>query len=166
MTISHPTLAFDETITALRPSLVAQATFTLGSRVTAEDIVQDALLEISTRRESIDDIERYARRTVHNRALNEIRRRGREHAAIQRSAATRVERTDYVDPLDGALAAAFDELTPAQRACAVLCWAEDLTASEASRIIGCSAPTVRVHLHRARRTLRSTLARQDNTEER
>jgi DNA-directed RNA polymerase specialized sigma24 family protein len=39
----------------------------------------------------------------------------------------------------------------------VLCWGDGLSPGEASEAIGCSSATVRVHLHRARRTLAAAL---------
>ena len=64
---------------------------------------------------------------------------------------------DVVDPVDASLAAAVTRLSPNQRAAVVLCWGDGLSAAEAADAIGCSAATVRVHLHRARRSLAAAL---------
>jgi RNA polymerase sigma factor (sigma-70 family) len=156
----------EDLVRRLRPRLVAQAALVLGDRSAAEDVVQEALWEVASRSGSIVDVDRYARRAVHNRALNEVRRRARERRAMQQSAQQEEDHRDLVDPLDVSLAERFATLSPTQRSCALLCWGEGLNASEAGAIVGCSAATVRVHLHRARRTLRTALSRPAPTEPR
>jgi RNA polymerase sigma-70 factor (ECF subfamily) len=150
----------------LRSTLVAQAAHVLGDRVGAEDIVQDAYLELSERFESIDEPERWLRTVVHRRALNEMRRRGRERAAFGRSASGEVAiPVEIVSPIDVGLARALAGLSATQRSCVVLCWADGLSTAEAAGVLGCATPTVRVHLHRARRALRAALTNPMTMEE-
>ena len=52
---------------------------------------------------------------------------------------------------------AVHRLSPQQRATMVLSAQEQLSTSEIAAVLGISEPTVRVHLHRAVRTLRKTL---------
>ena len=156
----------EDLVRRLRPRLVAQAALILGDRSAAEDVVQEALWQVASRWAEIIDLDRYARRAVHNGALNEVRRRDRERRAMQQSALAAEDQRDHVDPLDATLAEKFATLSPAQRSCALLCWGEGLSASEAGAIVGCSAATVRVHLHRARRNLRTARSQPPRTEPR
>jgi RNA polymerase sigma-70 factor (ECF subfamily) len=56
--------------------------------------------------------------------------------------------------------AAVEELSPQQRAALVLQVREELPTSEIASVLDCSEATVRVHLHRALRTLRRRLTEQ------
>jgi RNA polymerase sigma-70 factor (ECF subfamily) len=53
---------------------------------------------------------------------------------------------------------ALASLTPNQRAAVLLHDLEGFTSPEAARLLGMTAPTVRVHLFRARRRLREALS--------
>lgn len=54
--------------------------------------------------------------------------------------------------------AAVQELSPQQRAALVLHVQEEMPTKEIAAVLGCSEPTVRVHLHRALHALRRRLA--------
>jgi RNA polymerase sigma-70 factor (ECF subfamily) len=78
-----------------------------------------------------------------------------------------VEPAPGADPTDGLAReqlmarvwAAADRLAPQQRAALLLHVQEELPAREVAQILACSEATVRVHVHRAVRALRKTLAR-------
>ena len=53
--------------------------------------------------------------------------------------------------------AAVDRLAPQQRAAVILQVQEELTTPEIAAVLKCSEATVRVHLHRALRTLKKTM---------
>lgn len=71
------------------------------------------------------------------------------------------------DPVDqlgreqtmSALWAAVDRLAPRQRATVLLSVQEELSTAEIATVLKCSQATVRVHLHRALKTLRQTVER-------
>jgi RNA polymerase sigma-70 factor (ECF subfamily) len=56
---------------------------------------------------------------------------------------------------------ALRRLSPNQRAAVVLRYVVDLDVPEVAQRMGVSAPTVRVHLHRARGRLRELLGAED-----
>ena len=56
-----------------------------------------------------------------------------------------------------ALWAAVDRLPPRQRAVVTLQAQEELSTAEIADVLKCSQATVRVHLHRALKTLRRTM---------
>jgi RNA polymerase sigma-70 factor (ECF subfamily) len=57
---------------------------------------------------------------------------------------------------------ALDRLSPNQRAVFVLFYLEDRPAKEIAGVLGMSAATVSVHLHRARRRLHAILGDDDD----
>lgn len=134
---------------------VAVASHLLGDRSAAEDIVQEAFVRLADELDTVDDPGPWLRTVTYRRALNELRRRDRERAAISRHAATVTDSypAELVDPIDARLAAALGQLRGNQRAAVLLCWVDEVSTAEAAGTIGCSAATVRVHLHRARKAL-------------
>lgn len=64
----------------------------------------------------------------------------------------------------GELIAALRQLSPNQRAAVVLRFEADLSVDEVARRMGVSAPTVRVHIHRARARLRDLLGTEEMTD--
>ena len=56
------------------------------------------------------------------------------------------------------ISTAIERLSPRQRSVFVLIYLEEFTVVEAAQILGCSEGTVKSHLHRALKTLRSELA--------
>jgi DNA-directed RNA polymerase specialized sigma24 family protein len=61
-------------------------------------------------------------------------------------------------PFDLDLIAAIRQLPPQQRAAVALHYVEDLPVNEIAAVLGCSASTASVHLHRARRRLAEILS--------
>ena len=121
--------------------------------------MQEAFIQLADRIGDVEDPGAWLRTVTYRRSLNELRRKGRERAALSRSA-DNLEHSypaDVVDPMDSRLAAALGRLSDNQRAAALLCWVDEFSAAEAARTIGCSAATVRVHLYRARKALAHSL---------
>lgn len=140
---------------AHRVRAVAVAAHLLGDRTAAEDVVQEAFIQLAARQDEVEDPGAWVRTVTYRRALNELRRRERERAAVSRH--TRLTEwgypNDVVDPMDARLAAALGQLSANQRAAVLLCWVDELSVHEAAQTIGCATATVRVHLHRARKAL-------------
>jgi RNA polymerase sigma factor (sigma-70 family) len=59
---------------------------------------------------------------------------------------------------ESVVCAALAAMPPRQRACAALCLYSGFSSEEAAAILAISPVTVRVHLHRARRTLHGALS--------
>jgi RNA polymerase sigma-70 factor (ECF subfamily) len=119
---------FDELFRSEYPRLVALAAHLLGDRALAEDVAQD-----------------------------EVRRATRERAALGRRGPDREEADTRVSgPPD--LIDAVSALPLNQRIALVLVDGDGLSPNEAGGVMGCAPSTVRVHLHRARRALRSSLS--------
>ncbi|GAA1271795.1 SigE family RNA polymerase sigma factor [Kitasatospora nipponensis] len=132
-----------------------------GERAEADDLVQDALVRVFAqprRSWDVESAERYVRRVMLNRYLDQHRRRARWRVLLPRLAAP-TSTADFSaasgDRLD--LVSALDVLSPRQRACAVLRFYEDLPVAEVADRLGCSPGTVKRHLSEAISRLGTTL---------
>lgn len=146
--------------------MVRLATWLVGDRTSAEEIVQDAFVALADQRlsagsvwaGSLESPEAYLRTAVVNRTRSHHRRRAMKRRLLPR--AVEPERTSpSPDELmvDDELAAAVAELPRRQRECVVLRYTEDLTVDAIARILGIGAGSVKTHLHRALKTLEATL---------
>lgn len=147
-----------------RSRVVAVVYHLLGNREAADDIVSDAVVALLEHDGDIRDVGAWLRTVAYRRALNELRRQRREHAATIRLTDLRPPTDWEVELHDHApVAEAVAELPHQQRTAALLHWGDDLPIGDVAQIMGCAAPTVRVHLYRARRRLRDALPDHDTS---
>jgi RNA polymerase sigma-70 factor (sigma-E family) len=131
--------------------MVRLAHLLVGSNAVAEELVQDAFLEVHRRWARIDNPAAYLRTTV----VNRCRMHGRRRAVEQR----------YVpDPLRVVTDPELDEtwvalarLSPRRRAALVLRFYADLPEAEIADALGCRPATVRSLVHRGLQQLRELL---------
>lgn len=143
-----------------------------GSATTAQDLVQDVLVELIRRRDRLpvseDLLPAYARRAIVNRINSVWRRRlvRRNHdarlvrEASQEPGSGREESAEVADRVD--LQRALAELPGRQRAALVLRFYEGYSHREVASALGCREATARSLVHRALAQLRAT---QFDTEE-
>jgi RNA polymerase sigma factor (sigma-70 family) len=127
----------------------------------AEDITQDAFVELLRRWERVSNYERpgaWVRRVAIQLAIRSHRRDRRRWRAEQ---AVDVPAQPPLTDVDIDLVRAVRELPAQQRAAVVLFYFEDLPIGEIADLLGCSPATTRVHLHRARVRLGRLLAEQE-----
>jgi RNA polymerase sigma factor (sigma-70 family) len=124
-----------------------------GNRTEGADLLQDALVRVFTHPKAgwtVQDIERYVRRTMLNRYLDQYRRQRRLRLLLPRlSGGSQIEVVpDHSEGIDQRLdlQGALNDLTPRQRACVVLRFYEDLPVSEVAHRMGLSDGTVKRHL--------------------
>jgi RNA polymerase sigma-70 factor (ECF subfamily) len=144
------------------PRLVALAWGLTGSRETAEDVAQEALLVLHRRWDELDRIENptaYVRRTCANLAVSWVRRRVREAKAIVRLEGQRPPTGSVEDSCD-IFWAAVRKLPRRQAQVVALFYGYDLSVEEVSEVLQLSKGTVKAHLHRARTSLEPRLAEQ------
>lgn len=131
--------------------VVRRLTIVTGSRETAEDSAQEAFVKLYARWRKVSGYENPQAwvRTVATRIA--LRAVGRKSGSLVESvpAGTSEERLD--------LRSAITQLTPRQRAAVILHYFDDLPIDQIADAIGCSASTVKVHLHRARIALATAL---------
>jgi RNA polymerase sigma factor (sigma-70 family) len=134
--------------------LLALSISLVGIRASAEDIVQDSMVTVSTdwaRIQSMTNPGSWTRRIVINRSLSWRRRRGLETRALRlwvSSTPDEIGMAAEDDFWDG-----VRELPRRQAACIALYYMEDRPMPEIAEILGCAEATVRVHLFKARRAL-------------
>ena len=149
--------SFDEFVHSHQQALVRYATLLSGGQGDAEDLVQEVLIRVYPRWETLDGSRyAYVRRAVTNEFLSWRRRWSTRH--IQPTAFVpegRVE-LDWDEP-DDRLGQLLAKLPRQQRAAVVLRYYEDLTDAEIASLLGCREATVRAHVSRGLAALRSVL---------
>lgn len=125
----------------------------------AQDAVQDALVNVWPRWESLADgrAEAYVYRSVVNACLVRLRRLRRVHPVAEPSRLRAAPATG--DPADQLALAdqawqLCEELPPVQRAAVVLRFYRDLSYAEIGQVLDCAESTARSHVHRALGSLR------------
>lgn len=137
--------------------LVGLAYTLSGSRLAAEDLVQEALIVAYRRWDEVsrlDDPGAWVRRVVANRAVSLTRRRISEAKGLARLAMQR-------QPVEMPVISAGTEhiwkevrrLPKRQLQVVALRYFDQLTMAEIADVLGCSKETVNTHLRRARETL-------------
>jgi RNA polymerase sigma-70 factor (sigma-E family) len=135
-----------------RTAMVRLAHLLTGSEAIAEEVVQEAFLQMYRRKDLPDNPEGYLRTTVANLSRNHTRRLRIE----QRWSAQ--ERLIVNDPEIDETWAALCRLPFRQRAVIALRFYEDLSESEIARVLGCRPGTVKSSLHRGLQALREEMS--------
>lgn len=159
--------AFDEIFRAWYPSLVRSAESITLSRAVAEEIVQDVMLELWLRRESLardTSPQAYLFQSTRNRALNHVRHERVERTAepilTTRSDIEASAPADLVeDEIGVALRSAVSELPERCREVFELSRTHGLKYSEIATVLGISVKTVEAQMGKALRSLRVKLAK-------
>lgn len=126
-----------------------------GRREIAEEAVAEAFARAMERSDRIADPLAWIYRTAFRLAREELRRE-RRRDPYEPHASSVDSSTGLRD-----LIWSLRSLSPNQRAAVILRYEEDLTVAEISRVMGISAATVRVHLHRGRNRLREILGSEE-----
>lgn len=148
--------SFDALFVTEYPKMVALASAVAGSRAHAEDIAQEAMSRMSRdwkRVQTLDKPGAWLRRVTINLALSQKRKFLSEAKALLRigaDVATMPPSLAEHEPIWAAVA----DLPKQQRAAIALQYLEDRSTEEIADILDISPSTARVHLHRARQTLR------------
>jgi RNA polymerase sigma-70 factor, ECF subfamily len=147
---------------AAYPRLVRTVWFVVHDQAVAEDVAQDAFVELYRHWPKVrtyDRPEAWVRRVAVRKAQREAARAARR-PGLERTAAlvdVSAGAPDATLP-DPALRAALTALTPRQRTVVVLYYLEDLPMREVADLVGCSEATGFVHLHAARKRLAELLS--------
>ncbi|HEX7134772.1 MAG TPA: sigma-70 family RNA polymerase sigma factor [Iamia sp.] len=144
---------FDAFYREALPEMVRVATLVVGSRATAEDLVQDAFVRVHARWEGIDDPAAYTRRAVVNACRSHLRRRvlERRHRATLSVGVAELEARELLD--------ALAVLPTRQRAAVVLRFYAGLSERDTADALDCAPGTVGSLVHRALATLRQAIER-------
>jgi RNA polymerase sigma factor (sigma-70 family) len=131
---------------------VRLATALLGERAVAEEVVQEAFLEVARRWDGLDNPEAYLRATVVNRCRSHHRRAGIARRRLVPERPGTVPAPE-LDELWHVLA----RLPERRRAALVLRYYEDLPVTEIARLLACKPGTVSSLLNRGLTDLRKVL---------
>ena len=152
----RPRVSFVEVYSANYRRLVEVARFTTGSLVLAEELVQDAFVDLYRRFDDVAQPEAYLRRAVMSRCTSWVRR-----VVVERRHG---ERSDPIpaagrDPVDREVVDAVASLPTARlRAVIVLRYFADWSEHDIATALGCRPGTVKSLLSRARSMLERKLS--------
>ena len=159
--------AFDAVFRANYAALVGSAERILGRRDVAEEIVQDVMLELWRRRETLaveDSLRGYLFRATRNRSLNHLRHGAIEKRAEPELAANRAESGSSAhaalveEEIEIAVKRAVADLPARCREVFELSRVHGLRYSEIATTLGISVKTVEAQMGKALRLLRERLA--------
>jgi RNA polymerase sigma-70 factor (sigma-E family) len=140
------------------PGLGRLAYLLTGDAVLAEDLVHEAFVRAFARYEHLrrpEVVGSYLRRTVVNLAGKQFRRARSEKTLLERLSANAAPyRTQPDVELRDLLWSALQQLPYRQRAALVLRFYEDLSETDAARVLGCRRGTVKSLIHRGLEAMR------------
>ena len=142
---------------------VGLAHWMVGSRGLAEELVQDTFVRLVQRPPVLsnpDALSAYVRSAVLNGSRSKVRRLILERRYAKREAeqARSGEAAVLESDPDQSVRDAIARLPQRQRECVVLRFYADLTVDGIAEVVGISSGSVKTHLHRATRSLRTALA--------
>jgi RNA polymerase sigma-70 factor (sigma-E family) len=144
-------IGFEELYVAVYDRLVHLARLTSAETVPAEEIVQDAFIQLYRRWSTVEHPEGYLRVAV----LNGCRSWGRRRVLARRHDPPPVRSIGHEEGV--ALRDALRILSPRQRAAVVLRYFEDLKEAEIAELLGCRPGTVKSLLSRSMSKLKGVL---------
>jgi RNA polymerase sigma-70 factor (ECF subfamily) len=158
--------AFDELFRSAYAQLVGAANVVLRDPAVAEEIVQDVMLELWRRRETLvveDSLRAYLYRATRNRALNHVRhlavqRRGEPQLRGESAAPPRADARLTAGEIQVALRDAIHDLPDRCREIFEMSRVQGLKYAEIAEILGISVKTVEAQMGKALRILRERLA--------
>ena len=142
------------------PAIVRTVALMLRDTARAEEIAQDAFVQLHVRWAKVSGYERpgaWVRRVAIRLAIRAIRR-DRLWALVGRDLMAREPAAESTVDVAGAIR----QLPGAQRAAIVLFYYEDRPVAEIATILGCAEATARVHLHRGRKRMAQILGEADD----
>jgi RNA polymerase sigma-70 factor (sigma-E family) len=149
---------FDQLFQANVLGLVRLAHLITGSNDVAEELVQDAFVELYRRWDTIERPDAYVRSAVINRSRSAIRRRAlgvRVHRQVESMTVLPAD----IEPTDWQLIGALAHLSERQRVAVVLRYWADLSEKEIADELSCRPGTVKSLLARALERLREVVER-------
>lgn len=147
------------------PKMVTLAVAVSGSRIAAEDIAQEAMVEASRRWNVVGTYDKpgaWVRKVTIQKASKTVRRIRVETAALLKmntAAAIPAGPPDVEEVF-----AAIRRLPTRQRAAVALHYVDGYPVAEVAQILGCAEGTAKAHLHKARSALAKALREEDQSQ--
>lgn len=149
------------------PKMVALACAVSGSRIAAEDIAQEAMLDASKRWEIVGGYDKpgaWVRRVTIQKSSKSLRKTRTEALAMLK---LRTNGEISPGPPDvEEVFAAIRRLPARQRAAVALHYLDGYSVAEVADILECAHGTAKAHLHKARGALARALGEEDFSEDR
>jgi len=156
--------SFDRFVLDHRVALVRYAALLAGSVAQGEDLVQDVLIRLYPRWDSLAEPLPYVRRSVTNEFLSWRRRWSTRHIRVVPDEVLAHELDDpWQDGPDPELWARLQQLPRQQRAAVVLRYYEGFDDAEIGVLLSCKPASVRGHISRGLAALRVALTRDGGT---
>lgn len=152
MTTAEPARSFAAFYRAELEPQVRRAALIVNSAEQAKDIVQDAMVEVYRRWNTLESPGGYLNRAVLNGCRDACRRRLTAARLLHR-VAERAPRLEATDPLDDVL----DTLPFRHRAAVVLRFYAGLTTAEIAEAIGCAPGSVGPYIDRGLKKMKGAL---------
>ncbi|MDO5503084.1 MAG: SigE family RNA polymerase sigma factor [Actinomycetia bacterium] len=146
---------FTRFVLAEQHRLLRMAHLICGDPVLAEDLVQDALIKLADRWESVDHPKSFVRQVISRDAISWWRRWRREALTDSLPEPPGRSGPDHAEAL--ALRAALAQLPARQRTAVVLRYFEDLTEAQTAEVMGVRVGTIKSLCHTAMKALRTQL---------
>lgn len=146
------------------PRMVNIAHAMSGSRMAAEDLAQEAMLAAYRRWPEVGALERpggWVRRVLLRRSASAFHRRKTEARALLRLAPLRGAPPARLGSEAEEFWGAVRRLPGRQAEAVILHYLEQLSVAEIAAVMDCAPNTVKVHLHRGRKTLAERLNAED-----
>jgi RNA polymerase sigma factor (sigma-70 family) len=154
---------FEELFVAEFPAVVRSVFVVCQDLERAEDLAQEAFLELLRHWGRVSRYDRpgaWVRRVAIRKAVQVTKREARRSWFERRAVSGPFAGDSPALAIpDDRLWATVRTLAPQQRAVVALFYYEDMAVDEIAVVLGCSTATVKVHLHRARESLRGRITR-------
>ncbi len=149
---------------------IAMAINVLGNREDAEDVCQEAFLQVYSHLAEFDfkmNFQKWLYSILYKRCLDNLRKRRRLINFFNKLKKEKKSLLRFKVNVNSASSSLFlthrilKKLSPKERT-ALFLWArEGFTSSEIGAVLKCSAPTARVHLFKARKKIKAALEREN-----
>ena len=163
------TVAFQDVVRELSPSLGAYLERMVGDPATAEDLLQESLIKISkglATFEGKSSLKTWAYTIATRVAIDYFRRPDQQRNMVELEEAQEPWDVDVdfseafiVDEMNACIREVIDSLPEDYRAALVLHDLEGLTAQETADVCGTSLATAKIRIHRGRKRLEKALER-------
>jgi RNA polymerase sigma-70 factor (ECF subfamily) len=170
--MSNLDIIFKETFRALYPSMLFYSTRIVGDKE-AEDVVQEAFVELWKRKEELSDGEHakaFLFRAIYTRSLNVLKHRDVTQNYAESMKQIEMERATFYQPennetikrmenkeLREQIRNAIDELPDKCRQVFIMSYLHDMKNKEIADVLDISVKTVEVHIYKALKFLRGRL---------
>lgn len=154
MTTTDP--SFSEFVLARQGRLRRAAYLMCGDVDLAEDLVQEALIALAEKWESVDHPDAFVRKVIYRQRVSRWRRT-RQEVLVDRLPDRGVGDGAQERARDAEIHAALRALPPRQRAALVLRYFEDMTEAQAADVMGVATGTIKSLSHQGMAKLRADL---------